>query len=143
MRFDESEIISACALRFDGYKYLEETGFDVDEALAYFFLTGGWNIRPIEQLAVFFILQRAFRQNLEYEPENGRYWRAFRQLFLEVCEFNVSEHYRHPTCYRRWEEKFEPYLSESVKLIGKIHKNMLYDDSASLSNRLLRKGARG
>jgi 8-oxo-dGTP pyrophosphatase MutT (NUDIX family) len=135
MEFYESEVIGACALRMDGYKYIEETGLDVDEALDYFFRTGNWNISLIEQMAVFFIIQRAFRQPLEYEPKNGRYWRAFRELFLKLCDQDVPEKYRH-AIYEEWEQKYAPHLAEYVRRVERIHKTIRYDDCASVTNRL-------
>jgi hypothetical protein len=122
MRFDESEIIGACALRLDGYRYLEAHPFDVDESLEYFFRTGGWNISPLEQMAVFFIIQRALRQPLEYEPKNGRYYRVYRTLFLSLCREDVPEEYRHPHCYREWKGGHERQLPKYVRRVEAIHK---------------------
>lgn len=139
MEFSESNVIGACALRMDGYKFIEETGFDVDEALDYFFRTGSWNISQIEQMAIFFIIQRAFRQPLEYEPENGRYWRAFRELFLKICGEDIPEKYRH-AIYEEWQEKYAPHLAKYVKRVERIHKTIRYDDRASATDRLLAKG---
>jgi len=136
MKFSESEVIGACALRMDGYKFIEETGFDIDEALEHFFRTGSWNATTNEQMAVFFIIQRAFRQPLEYEPENGRYYRAFRELFLMLCGEDVPKKYRH-AIYDEWQEKYAPHVAEYLRRVERIHKTTRYDDRASITNRLL------
>lgn len=139
MRFVESEVIAALALRMDGYKYLEAHPFDVDKALGNFFRTGSWDITPTQQMAVFFIIQRAFRQPLEYEPKKGRYYRAYRTLFLSLCREDVPVEYRHTDGYRGWKGRHERHLPEYVRGVGGIHKATKYDDGASLTDRLLSK----
>jgi hypothetical protein len=80
---EEDEILICCALRFDGYKYREMAGFDEEPPLREFFRTGRWSLTPLEQMTTFFMLQRGlYKWGLEYEPRNGRYWKAFRSLFL-------------------------------------------------------------
>lgn len=137
MRFIESEVVGASALRFDGWKYLEAHPFDVDEALGYFFRTGSWDIMPLQQMTVFFVIARAMRWNLEYEPKNGRYWRAFRTLFLTLAGLDVPEQYRHAEGYARWKGKREPHFTEFLKRVEAVHRATRYDDNASLADRLL------
>jgi hypothetical protein len=138
MEFCESEVIGACALRMDGYKFIEEMGFDVDEALDYFFRTGNWNATVDEQMAIFFIIQRAFRQPLEYEPKNGRYCRAYRELFLRLCGEDVPKKYRH-AIYKEWQERYAPHVAEYVRRVGRIHKTTRYNDGMSVTDHLLSK----
>ncbi len=56
--FDEHDILTHCALRFDGYAYLEQSGFDHQQALEDFFQTGEWNLSPLEAMTTLFTLQR-------------------------------------------------------------------------------------
>ena len=135
--FNESQILSACAQRFDGWKFIEDTGFEPDEVLNYFFETGVWDAQRDELLAVFFILARAFRWNLEYEPLEGRYWRAYRVLFFALCTKPVPKKYRHPTLYDEWDTKFAPRVAHFRRRVDEINRQLQYDDSKSLAHRLL------
>lgn len=131
--FDQSEddILSACALRFDGWQYIEMTDFDHQRALESFFQTGQWPSVALEQLAMFFTLQRGlFKWGLEYEPKHGRYWRAFRSLFLLVHSYEIPEEYRLAGYYEEWESEYRPRLAECVALVERIHATTPYHDNA-------------
>lgn len=54
----EDDVLIHCALRFDGWKYKEATGFDHFQALDCYWETGEWALQPEEQLCMFFLLQR-------------------------------------------------------------------------------------
>ncbi|MBC7929963.1 MAG: hypothetical protein H7Z38_05280 [Rubrivivax sp.] len=119
--FDESQIISACAQRFDGWRFIEDTGFNPDVALSYFFETGLWDATREELLATFFVLARAFRWSLEYEPNHGRYWRAYRTLFLSLCGESVTEKYKHSALHDEWIITFAPRLADHLRRVAEIH----------------------
>src|SRR3954447_14326883 len=75
---EESEILTCCALRFDGWAYSEATGLDFPEATKRVVQDGAWPESREERLAVFFALQRhLFKWGGEYEPTNGKFWRVF------------------------------------------------------------------
>lgn len=128
---DEDEILITCALRFDGWKYKELTDFDQVKALDDFFATGEWNISPLEHLTTFFLLQRGlFKWDLEYEPRNGKFWRAFRSLFFLVYDYEVPEAFKFTgtDSYDRWEYKYKPRLQQCVDFIRSLHENTQYED---------------
>src|SRR6478672_8545134 len=54
----EDDILSCCALRFDGWKFREATGFNHVRAIDRFFETGWWPPSEYKRLASFFLLQR-------------------------------------------------------------------------------------
>lgn len=57
---DEHEILTCCALRFDGYKYQENNpSFVPREPVDDFLTTGQWNASEMELLVDFFFLQRS------------------------------------------------------------------------------------
>lgn len=122
--YGESTFIGACALRFDGYRYGEETGFGMgraNAALEHFYETGEWDAGEMERLTTFFLMQRRFRwQNCglgwEEEDTNSDEWRAYRTLFLELCERPIPDHYK-TTYYAEWEERFAPHLAEFKKQV--------------------------
>lgn len=129
MKFEEMEVIGACARRFDGYRYVAETGFNPAEALARYFEGGSWDNTQDELMAMLFMLCRAFHWVLEYETESGRCWRALRVLFLILCDREVPEKYRHPEAYAEWQKGYAPHLSALVGEIRLIHEGTAYEDS--------------
>lgn len=60
----ERQILNACALRFDGYKYQEEKSYDQRAATENFFECGQWELEPFEKLTTFFLLQRGLNNGI-------------------------------------------------------------------------------
>lgn len=82
-------------------------------------------------MALFFFLQRfLMKWGGEYEPPNGRYWRAFRNLFLITNQYEIPERYRNGEYYLTWEREYLPKREEQVAYIASIHKSTSYDDNA-------------
>lgn len=131
-QLDEKELLSTCALRFDGWKYKEKSGFDQVAALNSFFATGNWNLTPLEQMTVFFLLQRGLSKwDLVYEAENGKFWRAYRSLFLLVASYEVPQEYCLEGYIEQWKQKYQPRIDECLRYIEQIHKSIKYDDNPS------------
>lgn len=129
---NEREILTCCALRFNGWEYIEVTGFDRQEAFEQYFETRQWNFAPFEQLAMFFLLQRGLMKwDLEREPEHGKYWRAFRELFFLCVHSEIPEQYRSPEYCEEWERDYQPQLAACVQLIEENHRSTVYDENAS------------
>jgi hypothetical protein len=125
---DENAILTCCALRFDGYQYAQDHGFKPDEIVEQFLQTGEWDGSEPKLLAAFFFLQRAlFKWSLVYEPENGHYWRAFRELFLRLYAAEIPEQYRMADYYEEWMERFYPQLAECVEAVRQCHENTIYE----------------
>lgn len=128
----EREISVCCALRFDGWSYIENQKFDHQEVLKQHFESGQWNLAPLQQLAVFFVLQRGLMKwGLERQPQHGKYWKAFRELFLLYVEYEIPKRYHQPEYCERWEREYQPQLAAYIQLIEEIHRNTVYDDNAS------------
>lgn len=128
----EDEILSAWALRMDGYEYKEQAGFDAEAAVERFFSNGRWDhLAPVEKQATFFLLQRSlFKWALADAPRHGRYWRAFRSLFFEVVALEVPEALRKAELYEEWERRFLPRRQEHMALVRRIHETTAYEDDA-------------
>ena len=128
---DASDILNYCALRFDGYRFLEDTEFDAKTALDNYKKTEICDYNDEEKLAIFFILQRSLcKWSLVYEPYHGHWWRLFRQLFFDVVEIPLPEKYRHEQWTDRWETDFLPRKQEIVEIVRKEHESINYDDDA-------------
>jgi len=125
------EVLTLCALRFDGYRYLEDTGFDAEAAIDAYMETEMWDRCDEEKLCVFFILQRCLcKWSLVYEPPNGRYWRVFRQMFFEVVELEVPEKYAEPNWMADWVEHYEWRRAKAISSVRRSHSAYKYDDNA-------------
>jgi hypothetical protein len=63
-------------------------------------------------------------------PENGRYWRAFRALFLHTHAYEVPAEHRDVGQYAEWEQRLAPRADEYVDLVRQIHATTAYEDDA-------------
>lgn len=76
-QFEEREITTCCALRFDGYKYEQETAFNQDLTFDKLFL--GEEVGELDGLAAMFFLQRGLcKWGLVYETEDSKYYKLCR-----------------------------------------------------------------
>lgn len=123
----EDYILVTCALRFDGYRYLDDHPFDHQQAVQRFLETGEWRSSPLEQLTVFFLLQRFLcKWGGEMLPKTSATWNAFRSLFPLVCEYEIPEPYRHGEYHQQWSARYEPAVAEHVALVRAIHQSTEY-----------------
>ena len=121
IREAESECLMVCALRFDGHKYMEATGYtlwpDQDAAIE----EGCLPEHVEERMAQFFALQRALSKwGLERAMPWSKYYRAYRHLFLSVYDSEVSEPYRALGYYLRWSVRFAPHRAAYADLVRRI-----------------------
>lgn len=128
---NEGDVLTTCALRFNGYRYAEETGFAYEPAVRRFARTGEWGLTTLEKLTVFFLLQRSLLK-WSYEPLDGQHWRAFRSLFLELAREKVPPEYQ-DRWLEDWKRCFEPRLDEVVSFLRAIHEGTVYRDDFSVS----------
>ena len=127
----EDDILICCALRFDGYRYLEISGFAAEPVLEQSIATGTFPDNELQRLTLFFLLQRLlFKWGGEREPRDGRHWRLFRELFLAVARCRVPVEFRpqDDTQRLRWRHQFRPRLDETVAFIARIHRATGYRD---------------
>jgi len=127
----EAEILRRCALRFDGRRYIRETGFDAARALDAYMATGEFPAEEAEQWALFSALHRSLLGwGREDTPRDGREWFVFRALFLELCGRTVPLAYRLSPYYEEWQRDWEPRLPELLATIKDIHEHTYYRDDA-------------
>ena len=119
---DEDPILIPCALRFDGWSYIEGMGFDHVAAAEAFITTGVIPTLVEERMAVFFGLQRyLYKWGGEMEPRNGRYWRAFRAFFLITCAEPVPDGYAYEPFNGPWEREYGGAVIKVASWIQQIH----------------------
>lgn len=133
-QLSEQDILICCALRFDGYRYREETpSFSPDEVVTNFLNTGEWQASDLELLASFFFLQRSLcKWALVYEPLDGKYWQAFRLLFLRVNHLEIPENYQHQEYCQQWDREFLPQKDECVKRVRSVYERHQFTRNTTL-----------
>jgi len=130
---NEDDVLTSFALRFDGYKYQKDSGFE-------FRLPGPSDpptdldsLSTIERMTALFMMQRyLYKWGGEDEPQHGRAWQAFRQLFLMTCREEVPETYRarHSPGYDDWADKWSRAIAEAEATVKRIHRSTTYNPDA-------------
>ncbi|MBA2436349.1 MAG: hypothetical protein H0V54_14935 [Chthoniobacterales bacterium] len=129
----ECEILMRWALRFDGEKYRQNTGFKPGEFAERFFVT--WTLTwadPLDCLAAFYLWQRfLMKWGGERLPSSNRHWGLFRALFLHTARMDVPERYQggddwNGECYRIWRRDWGQHVEEHLEIVCKIHEGKRY-----------------
>jgi hypothetical protein len=128
---DEGEILTHWALRFDGYKFCEETQWAEDDRIAVMDrLVQNLEIPadPLKQLTVFFMLQRLlFKWGGETLSMRSLEWRAFRTLFLLTAGQDIDLKWCSPERYSRWDRECRPLADQHIAHIAKSHAATHYE----------------
>jgi len=119
-------VLTACALRFDGNRFLSNR---LEEFQTAYLIPCLIPENDLEKMALMFLLQRwLFKWGGENEPKNGKYWSAFRKLFLQVSRFPVPEEYQSEDFYSSWVGNYIPFLIEAEELVLNNHQNTVYKE---------------
>jgi hypothetical protein len=132
---EEDDVLICWAMRFDGYLYQEDTGFEPDVFSKRFFRTNSleW-AEPLDCLAAFFFLQRfLYKFGGEHLEKGSAECRLFRKLFLHTAKFDIPERYRgsnlwYPQWYRQWLAEGLPCAEAHLSLIEAIDRDTAYSD---------------
>lgn len=129
--YQERNVLTACALRFDGYDYIDtaQRGDSrlVKEQLDRHLIPEDLSLR----LATFFHLQRyLMKWGGEMLPLHGPEWRHFRELFLSVVNEPVPPQYQYAEYYEDWLTNYEPFRAQCIEVVRAIHESTSYDDNA-------------
>lgn len=127
----EDEILVAWALRFDGGKYCEQSGWPDEErvrATDAFIETLVPPAEPLRQLTIFFMLQRhLFKWGGETLCRRSREWRAFRTLFLLTAAYEIDHQWRAGERYASWEDTYRGLTDVCVGVIARAHSKCRYE----------------
>jgi hypothetical protein len=137
----ETEIISACALRFDGYRYADDNNLvvydelDTDEGTIpitdYRHVVRGFLDHPDFSLPhdylclVLFLIQRGWLR------ERWMDWRSYeakitRLLFLALCQDDISPTHRLSDYADEWDREYQPHLDSIISFVKKRHTDTQY-----------------
>ena len=118
-------LCSVCALRFRGHRYREDHGSVDSELLDTYYRTGELTGSPLERFTAFFVLQRGLGgRGIERSPRNGRYYRAFYDLFLDLYDTDIPPEYLREEFDRDWHQHYIPKLDECVAFIRHLRSEM-------------------
>jgi hypothetical protein len=126
----ERDLLTHGALRIDGYKYAEETGFDPKNTLDAYYETCSFAPQDrLHLLCCLFHLQRFLcKCGGEQLESNSREWKAYRELFLLTSNVDVPEAYRQKRLETKiWDEIIKPNINLCVNYIQRIHVNTKYN----------------
>lgn len=127
--FDEDEILTVCALRFDGYAYQSfrnrdpRANWEFPDLVDRIEKTREFPEDDMESLAAFFALQRYLgKWGGEYLTPHSNEHVVFRLLFLHLYRLDIPEEFRHREYYGTWENEFKPFREELAARIRKTFK---------------------
>lgn len=130
---DDHDILTACALRFNGWDYKDKTGWDHAPALDLMVQRSLAPTDPNEILTLFFLLQRGLcKWDLVYESPESRFWWAYRELFFLAHRLPIPATYRHAQFADAWERDYVPRLDEFVGRVQRIHASIQYLPAATV-----------
>jgi len=125
----EAKVISACALRFDGYRYVEEVGLgtrrelegggdvlDLEQETERFFTEPDYTM-PADYLStMLFLIQRQFIREgwLRWDSQLAR---IARRLFVLTARYEVPARFRLEDWATRWDRKYARFASDLVRLV--------------------------
>lgn len=136
----ENRAITACALRFDGYKYFDDHRLFSDKRIeedgGQFILSSmpafdqfldepDFSLPANTLHAMFFFLQRSWIREGWLRP-NSYGAKIARQLFLLLCREEVEPKYQLPGWPEAWRSDFAPHLNDYIELVEQNLKNTRY-----------------
>jgi len=116
------DALNHAALRFDGYQYIQDTGFDHRRAVKTYDRDDVLPESQLDRLCLFFILQRyLMKWGGERLGLDSVEWKLFLLLFLELCEAEIPEKYRFRDYYQEWEKNYAQNTAEYKDGMRKIY----------------------
>jgi len=125
----EYAILTACALRIDGYRYADAHGLVLSDYTGHLHKVGMSQLTNDEILVAFFAYQRHLcKWGGVLLPKNHEDWRQFRELFFRAVQCKVPEAFIfHPDgTYEEWQRDYLPRLEACVQLVKEIHESTSY-----------------
>jgi hypothetical protein len=123
----EAEIVTACALRFDGYRYAQAHGLtDPEDEWDFTGFIRSFLNDPDLDLArghlhcALFLLQRAYIKEGWLRWDSHEAW-VIRELFQALCRDDVPEEYRNEEYCGEWERNYRPNLSPHLEFVRQRH----------------------
>jgi hypothetical protein len=126
----EARIVTACALRMDGYRYADEHGpagddRDYSRFVRAFLAEPNFDLPRGHLHCALFLLQRTYIKEgwLRWDSDEAK---VIRELFLELCRANVPEEYRNEDWCESWELHYRPSLWRHLQLVRRRYEQTKY-----------------
>lgn len=116
--FAEHDLLGACAQRFDGYRYMSETGFELPDGYAALYGTPAWDFTLPQALTIFFMHQRLVMKWGMSRPDGNSDWQLMRRLFVELAPAEIPEPWRANVAYDRWMEIYAPHTEAARAFVA-------------------------
>jgi len=138
--YREELLITTCALRFDGYRYIEEEGIgmrreedddtswlDLTAETEAFFTRPDYDAPLDYQRMMLFLVQRNFIREgcLRWTSQLAR---LTRQLFVRTCRGEVPVHLRVADWADSWDAEFAPYVKDHIRFVEGRDRETVYDE---------------
>ena len=128
----EAKIVTACALRFDGYKYADENGLAGDDRdytrfLRAFLADPDLGLPRGHLHCALFLLQRAYLKEavLRWDSHEAR---VISELFLALCREDIPDEYRNEEYCVEWERRHRLKLAKLLEFVRRRHERTEYRD---------------
>lgn len=122
---NELDLLACCAQRFNAPQFAtDHPSFNQQKALDTYFRKAKWPAKLEEKFAVFYFLQLC-----SSDSQDSPYWKAYRELFLELYKHDVPAQYMREEFCQRWRYKYGPMLGAHVSVVRQNHKNTTYRES--------------
>ncbi|MDQ3820317.1 MAG: hypothetical protein M3362_21905 [Acidobacteriota bacterium] len=126
----EAKIVTACALRIDGYRYADEHGLAGDDRdyslfVRRFLADPDYGLPRGHLHCVLLLLQRAYLKEgwLRWDSHEAK---VIRGLFLALCREDPPEEYRDEGFYEDWERRHRPGLAKLLEFVRQRHERTVY-----------------
>lgn len=138
--YRENMIISTCALRFDGYRYIDEERIgtrrqlddsagvlDLKEETERFFTHPDYGAPPDYLRMMLFLVQRKFMREgwLRWDSQLAR---MTRQLFIRTCRDDIPAHLRFEDWATEWDRDYARYANDHVRFVERRNRATVYDE---------------
>ncbi len=136
----EFEIITTCALRFDGYRYIDEerigtwrdlgdssSELDLEDETERFFKHPDYSAPPDYLRMMLLLVQRKFMREgwLRWDSQLAR---MTRQLFIRTSRDAVPAHLRVDDWADKWDRVYARYASDHVRFVERRDRGTVYDE---------------
>ena len=129
---DDFDILTACALRFNGYNYFQACMPKNDDRalvdLYQKFLRSPDYTKSTEFLRLIFFLIQRWHLRDGMPRTNDHELRVARTIFLQTCSYPVSPQYQERSDCHRWDTEYLPQLPELIEHVRAIHGRIEYRD---------------
>jgi hypothetical protein len=128
----EAKLVTACALRFLGYRYAQANGLtnpedegDFTQFVELFLAEPNYDLPRGHLHCALFLLQRAYIKEgwLRWDSHEAK---VIRELFLTLCREDPPEGYSNEEYRAEWGRRYKPRLWRHLDFVRRRHEQTKY-----------------